>query len=99
MVESPWLYPWSSYAANASGRVSNLIEPHPTYLGLGATSEGRQAGYQALFAEALSAEQLGRIRLSVTHGLPLGDDAFVRELEGAGVKTIPGRAGRPKSGP
>jgi len=99
MVELPWLYPWSSHSTNASGRVSNLIEPHPTYLGLGATDESRQAGYRRLFAEALSAEQLGRIRTSVTQGWPLGDDAFIRELQGVGIKATPGRAGRPKSGP
>jgi putative transposase len=99
MVESPWLYPWSSYSTNASGRLSELIDPHPTYLGLGATRETRQAGYRRLFAEELTLEELGKIRIAVTQGLPLGDDAFVRELESAGVKATPGRAGRPKSGP
>jgi putative transposase len=99
MVASPALYPWSSYSANASGRVSELVKPHRTYLGLGATAESRRAGYRGLFDETLTEEQLGRIRTSVTQGWPLGDDAFIHELESLGIKATPDRPGRPKSVP
>ncbi|HEX5130295.1 MAG TPA: transposase, partial [Usitatibacter sp.] len=37
MVQSPWLYPWSSYSTNAVGRKSSLVTPHPIYSRLGAT--------------------------------------------------------------
>src|SRR5687768_7672305 len=61
MVESPCLYPWSSYATNAGGRPSGLVKPHRTFLGLGVTPESRQAVYRGLFDEAITDELLGRI--------------------------------------
>jgi len=97
MVQFPWLYPWSSFSANGSGRVSELVKPHDAYLRLGASPEIRQAAYRELFEEAIGDEMLGKIRASVSQGWPLGDEAFVRELESLGVKSTPGRAGRPKS--
>ena len=81
MVDSPWLYPWSSYSVNAAGRASELVTPHPTYLELGATPEARQGAYRALFAEAIDLETLGKIRAAVNRSQPLGDEAFVRQVD------------------
>ena len=33
MVAEPGEHPWSSYRANAEGRVESLLTPHPAYLG------------------------------------------------------------------
>ena len=97
MVEAPWLYKWSSYAFNASGRPSELLTPHPTYLRLGANEESRLAAYRAFLGETPTAEELGKIRASVNNGWPLGDDAFIRKVESEfGIKATPGLPGRPK---
>jgi putative transposase len=98
MVDSPSEYPWSSYPTNASGQGSLLLTPHAVYLDLGATQERRQATYRGLFDEVITAESLGKIRAAVNSGWPLGDEAFVQEVESRlGIKTVPGKPGRPKS--
>ena len=84
MVAKPWLYPWSSYSTNASGRKSSLIRPHAIYSTLGKTPEEQQAAYRRLFEEAIPDEVLGRIRASVNRGKPLGDEAFVMDVAGRG---------------
>src|SRR5688572_3941808 len=73
MVDGPWLYPWSSYSANAAGRASGIVTPHPLYLGLGASDEVRQAAYRSLFDQPIDAETLGRIRSSVNRGTALSN--------------------------
>jgi putative transposase len=97
MVESPWLYPWSSYAVNASGRPSQLVKPHRGYLDLGPTIDVRQAAYRAFVEEGISDEALGKIRAAISQGWPLGDEAFLRGLQAQGIRSTPGRPGRPKS--
>ncbi len=76
MVSSPGEYAWSSYPANAWGRASNLIEPHPVYLSLGSTPAERITGYQELFAEVLTQCELDEIRHAVNGGFVLGSEAF-----------------------
>jgi len=89
MVSSPGEYAWSSYPANAWGRASNLIEPHPVYLSLGGTPGERIAGYRELFAQPLAQGELDEIRHAVNGGFALGSEAF-RDL-------LSETAGRPVS--
>lgn len=88
MVHTPRLYPWSSYAVNATGRESDLIKPHSTYLELGAAPELRLAAYRRLFDEPITDEVLAKIRASINRGWPLGGEAFCREMQGLGVVSM-----------
>jgi putative transposase len=89
MVSGPGEYAWSSYQANAWGRASSLIEPHPVYLALGGTPGERIRAYQTLFAEAITQGELDEIRHAVNGGFVLGSEAF-RDL-------LSETAGRPVS--
>ena len=82
MVDKAWLYPWSSYGTNGDGRPSQLVTPHIRYLELGETPASRQAAYRGLFNQAISAEVIARIRTAIHRDRPLGDDAFVQDVDG-----------------
>lgn len=62
MVDAPADYPWSSHRANAYGKESSLIIPHPAYIGLGKVPVIRHAAYRQLFDVALSENVLDEIR-------------------------------------
>ncbi len=81
MVLHPRDYRWSSYRTNAEGRPSRLVVGHRCYLGLASTDAERLEAYQKLFGEAMSSEELRRIRVSVNSGAPLGDEDFIAALE------------------
>jgi len=76
MVSRPDEYPWSSYRANAARHSNLLLTPHPEYLALGNTEDGRRAAYRRLFADALTPELIEDIRIATNGGLALGNDAF-----------------------
>jgi len=96
MVADPADYPWSSYHANALGRESDLITPHPAWIALGANDEHRRRAYQRLFAEPMSAEDLEAIRYGLKKCLPVGGATFKQEVEqAAGVRLGTGKRGRP----
>ena len=81
MVVKPGAYAWSSYATNGEGRPSALVAAHRQYLDLGSTAESRQATYRGLFGVPISEEEISKIRTAIQRSRPLGDDAFVREVE------------------
>ncbi len=68
MVRDPREYSWSSYRANAEGKHSRLLTPHPLYLSLGADAGRRSARYREFFREGLTAEDLARIREATHRG-------------------------------
>ncbi len=76
MVAQPEDHPWSSYAANATGRVDPLLTPHPEYLALGADPTARASAYRALFADALPDELIAEIRSYLQQQKVLGTDRF-----------------------
>ncbi|WP_082591265.1 transposase [Duganella sp. Root198D2] len=84
MVELPSAYKWSSYRANAEGRESSILTPHPVFLGLGKNDAARQLAYRALFDMPLSEKELQRIRFAVKNDFALrktgkpGSDPRVR---------------------
>lgn len=53
MVRPPRDHRWSSYRANAEGKVDRLITPHKEYLRLGSDPTGRHYTYLALFKAPL----------------------------------------------
>ncbi|MES9902573.1 MAG: transposase [Sedimenticola sp.] len=76
MVEKPAEYRWSSYHANAYGKITPLLTPHPLYLALGNNNEQRAQCYRASFKEVLDSSLVGEIVSSVQTGTPLGNDRF-----------------------
>ena len=96
MVEDPANYSWSSYQINALGKDLHLCTPHEHYLGLGSTTEKRQAEYRALFKYHVEGELLTDIRKSVNKGLALGNERFKAEIEQlTGRAMREGKRGRP----
>lgn len=83
MVGHPAEYAWSSFKANVCGTPDPLVSPHELYLSLGATGQARREAYQALFAEALDAVDLDRLREATLGGWPVGSDHFLDQLAGA----------------
>ena len=97
LVKSPAHYRWSSYRANAQGKVNNIITPHPRYAKLANTRSGRIEAYKALFKAHLDDEQLIEIRDALQTGTPLGNELFREKIEKK-LKSKVGQArrGRPK---
>jgi putative transposase len=81
IVVNPSEYAWSSYRANAFGKISSLITPHNEYIQLGNTPEERQTHYRELFRFHLEPNEVDNIRKSVNKGLALGSDGFKEEVE------------------
>ncbi len=81
MVENPADYPWSSYLANAGGKLSDLVSPHDLYLQLGATPAERQLAYRALFDRGLLDQTVAEIRDAANKGWALGSPWFLRKIE------------------
>ena len=81
MVDHPARYPWSSYRANALGKQTNLLRPHPCYLALGSTAVERRTVYQALFEDQIPDLALKEIRDSINKSWALGDEKFIKQIE------------------
>lgn len=89
-------YPWSSYAANAKGEVSSLVQPHDEYAALGRDPNERQAVYRQLFGSLLDAERVDEIRTATNGGYLLGSPGFKRAVSRAVGRPVErGSAGRP----
>jgi putative transposase len=96
MVATPGDYRWSSYKANACGKESALISPHPLYLALGDEAKQRAKRYRDGFKEVLDSDVIDAIRASVQTGTPLGTDRFKAEVERLlGMRVGQARRGRP----
>jgi REP-associated tyrosine transposase len=96
MVDSPGAYRWSSFAANALGRIDRLVTPHPVFLALGAHEARRRKAYLELFRSELESAELEEIRLSANAGYALGNERFRKEIALAlGRRAGPGKPGRP----
>jgi putative transposase len=80
MVAAPGEYRWSSFGANALGRLDPLVTSHGQYLALGADPDTRQAAYRALFPACIDGHTLGAIREATNKGWALGTDRFRDEV-------------------
>ncbi|VAW91577.1 Transposase and inactivated derivatives [hydrothermal vent metagenome] len=97
IVKHPDQYPWSSYVVNASGVISDLVEPHPLYLELGRSIESRLNTYRELFSLPMNNDLLKDIRDCVNQDLVLGRTAFKDKVEvETKLKTRKGSPGRPR---
>lgn len=81
MVDHPHRYRWSSHRHNAFGEADELITPHPLYCVLASTPVDRQAGYRALFRNAMEPQTLEQIRRATNRGAVLGDARFLDRVE------------------
>ncbi|HEX9627197.1 MAG TPA: transposase [Acidiferrobacterales bacterium] len=97
IVSHPREYRWSSYRANAEGRVNALLAPHPEFLQLGPTETERRAAYMGLFAKRLDTERLAEIRAATNGNVALGNERFRVEIERMLARRVTrGRPGRPR---
>jgi len=97
MGAHPRDYRWSSFSCNADGRPDPLAKPHGAYLALGETPVARRNAYRALFASAISDDDMANIRSHVQRQKALGDSRFQAWIEAMvhqGVAIRP--RGRPK---
>ena len=81
MVVAPGDYAWSSYRANAEGKIDRLIHPHDEYARLGATVAERCAAYRTLFLEAIGEDRMHEIRAYVQQQRALGTSRFQHAIE------------------
>ena len=96
MVEHPGEYRWSSYHANAQGRVNENITAHPVYAALGHNQEERISVYRELFCQQLDAEQVQAIREALNGQLVYGREDFKDKIEKATNRSARrGKDGRP----
>ena len=100
MCSSPGQFEWSSYAANARGRPSLVVDPHPLYLQLGSDHPQRLLAYRRMFDSPLTDEEINRIRDTLDSGFALATPEFVRKLEDDLKRKVarrkPGRPPRPR---
>jgi putative transposase len=97
MVNHPGEYRWSSYGANAQGKLDRLIEPHPLYLELDSVREARLSAYRELFRYHVDMDILHEIRESLKHELVLGRSYFKDRIEQMTQRqTRPGKPERPR---
>lgn len=95
MVLSPGDYPWSSYPHHIGVSANPLITDHPLYWALGNTPFEREATYKDLAEQALTPEDLIKMRDSVK-GWALGSEQFKIKLEKTVSRRVrPIRTGRP----
>jgi putative transposase len=97
MVRHPMEYRWSSHAFNATGKPSDILKPHSTWLDLGSTDMDRQHAYQELFRHPPDELQIEALRYGLRKGLPTGRNRFKRQIERTlSVSLGDGKIGRPR---
>ena len=97
MVGDPRGYPWSSYRANAEGKIDGLITPHDEFLRLGRTDDDRRVAYRRLLQAHLDPGRIAEIRLATNGNIALGGKRFQIEIERMlGRRVRRGVPGRPK---
>ena len=92
----PREYRWSSYQANAEGKLDPILTPHSLYLRLGQNEAQREAAYRGLFEADLDPDQITAIRNATNGNCALGDRRFREEIEKMlRRRVVPGKSGRP----
>jgi len=96
-VTTPEADCWSSYHHHAGIEASPFVSDHSAYWELGNTPFERQSNYRMLTAEGLSGKTLETLRGHAHSGWPLGDEAFLAQLERHATRRVqPLPKGRPK---
>lgn len=97
MVTAPDDYPWSSFSCNALGTSNPLIQPHASYLALGADAAERCNAYHAFVIQAIPPEELENIRLHLQRQHAYGSERFRAAIETQlGRRAGPAKIGRPR---
>lgn len=96
MVTTPDEHPWSSFAANACGEASDLVEPHPVYRALGAAPDQRRGAYRELFRHEIPEVDLCAIRDATQCGWALGGAGFRARIDATGRRASRLPMGRPR---
>ena len=76
IVARPEHYPWSSFHANALGRLDPIVTPHERYVALGGRVPDRLAAYRSIVDVPFDSSTLEDLRSTVRGGWTLGDDKF-----------------------
>jgi putative transposase len=98
MVAHPRDYAWSSYRANAEGKVDTLVTPHKLYRSLAKEERERRAAYRDLVKEPMNAQLLDEIRNRSNKGWALGSARFQAKIERLTERrAAPLPKGRPKN--
>ena len=96
MVPNPADYAWSSYQHHICARTDPLITDHPLHWALGNTPFEREAAYKAMAEQALTSEELDKMRKSAIQGWAIGSNDFKVLLEKHAARRVtPGKRGRP----
>ncbi|MGY0558027.1 transposase [Lysobacter sp. A421] len=77
----PWEYRWSSVHANLGLQPCPLLQPHPSFIALGADAAIRVARYRAVLMEPLDQDQLNAVREHMRQERALGSPRFQAMLE------------------
>jgi putative transposase len=72
-------YRWSSYGVHGLGRTDELVSELPTWQGLAATAEARQAWWRRFLQTPLEDQELLAIRQAVSTGRPFGSTVWVEQ--------------------
>jgi len=91
LVEQPWRYAWSSARAHTAGRDDRLVRGKPML--------ERVGDWREYLATGLDSVQMDILRRYLRTGRPLGDQDFVRMLEGkTGRELTPHKRGPKRRG-
>jgi len=97
IINSPELYPWSSYRFRALGEKSPVLDFDPWYNGLGQNTYERQLKYRHFFQNSLSESTWKLIRETTNKGGIFGSNRFKEHIEKMiGREIIFRTPGRPK---
>lgn len=97
MVESPELYPWSSYPARVGLMAQDWLDEPPTLASLGQTPEDRIQNYRNFVADRANAISDGLIRQAIDRNKLTGGERFIDEVERrTGIRVEMRGPGRPK---
>jgi putative transposase len=80
IVADPGNYRWSSFQANAMGRMDPVVTPHERYLALAGPVVDRLAVYRAICAVPFDGPTLDAVRWSTHGGWALGDGHFCEKV-------------------
>ena len=83
IANHPAKYRWSSFHANALGRMDPIVTPHQRYLALGNDELDRLGIYRAICDVPFDNSTLAEVRSSIHKGWALGDSHFRDEVTAA----------------
>lgn len=81
MVTAPGQYKWSSYRANALGKIDSNLTQHELYKSLGKCEESCLQAYKALFKSHLENDALDMIRVNTQKNTIIGNSCFQNEIK------------------